>query len=73
MEYVQNHKGGFQNETVRIPDTFNHVTQFLYHVKDEHWLHFQNAARDALDGKIQFPVKIKPSSLRAVQPREQSS
>ena len=66
MEYVTNHEGGFLNESVRIPATFNHVTQFLYHVKDENWRHFQNAARDALEGRVQFPVKIKPSSLRAV-------
>ena len=66
MEYVTNHEGSFLNESVRIPATFNHVTQFLYHVKDEHWRHFQNAARDALEGRVQFPVKIKPSSLRAV-------
>ena len=66
MEYVTNHEGGFLNESVRIPATFNHVTQFLYHVKDENWRHFQNAAREALEGRVQFPVKIKPSSLRAV-------
>ena len=66
MEYLNNHEGSFQNSHLRIPSTFNHVTQFLYHVKDEDWLHFQNSARDALEGKVQFPVKIKPSSLRLV-------
>ena len=66
MEYMHSHQGGFQNTRVRIPETFNHVTQFLYHVKDDQWQHFQNAARDALDGKVTFPGKIKPSSLRAI-------
>ena len=66
MDYLTSHSGGFQNQTVRIPETFNHITQFLYHVKDADWAHFQNAARDALAGKVQFPVKIKPSSLRAI-------
>ena len=66
MDYVPNYQGGFQNRTVRIPETFNHVTQFLYHVKDEDWLHFQKAAKSALEGKVTFPDKIKPSSLRLV-------
>ena len=67
MQYLPNANGGFQNEQIRIPSTFNHVTQLLYHVKDDDWQHFRNAARDALDGKVQFPVKIKPSSLRLVR------
>ena len=67
MQYLNSHAGGLQNEKVRIPNTINHVTQFLYHVKDEHWGHLQNIARDALEGRVQFESKIKPSSLRLVR------
>ena len=67
MQYLNSHAGGLQNEKVRIPNTINHVTQFLYHVKDEHWGHLQNIARDALEGRVQFEDKIKPSSLRIVR------
>ena len=67
MQYLDSHRGLLQNETVRIPETFNHVTQFLYHCKDEHWGHLQKIAGDALDGRVQFEDKIKPSSLRLMR------
>ena len=67
MQYLDSHSGGLRNETVRIPSTFNHVSQFLFHCKDEHWGHLQNIARDALEGRVQFADKIKPSSLRRIR------
>jgi hypothetical protein len=67
MQYLNSHSGGLQNEAVRIPDTFDHVTQFLYHCKDEHWGHLQNIAGQALDGQIQFEDKIKPSSFQMIR------
>lgn len=67
MQYLDNHAGALHNETVRIPNTFNHVSQFLYHVKDEHWSHLQKIAGDALEGRVSFEDKIKPSSLRLMR------
>ena len=67
MNYLDSHSGGLQNQSVRIPHTFNHVTQFLYHCKDEHWANLQKIASDALEGKVQFEDKIKPSSLRLMK------
>ena len=63
MQYLDSHSGGLRNEAVRIPNTLNHISQFLYHCKDEHWGHLQKIAGDALAGKIQFEDKIKPTDL----------
>ena len=67
MQYLDSHSGGLRNEAVRIPNTLNHISQFLYHCKEEHWGHLQKIAGDALAGKIQFEDKIKPSSLQLVR------
>ena len=67
MQYLDSHSGGLQNESVRIPQTFDHLSQFLFHCKDEHWGHLQKIAGEALDGRVQFEDKIKPSSLRLVR------
>jgi hypothetical protein len=67
MQYLDSHQGLLRNETVRIPETFNHLSQFLYHCKDEHWKHLQKIAGDALEGRVQFEDKIKPSSLKLVR------
>ena len=67
MQYLDSLGGLLQNETVRIPETLNHVSQFLYHCKDEHWGHLQKIAGEALDGRVQFEDKIKPSSLRMMR------
>lgn len=66
-EYLPSTQGEFQNEMVRIPATFNHMNQFLYTVKDEHWKHIQDAARQTLGGEIEMEHKIKPSSLKLIR------
>ena len=61
-EYLTSHGAGLQNEVTRIPTTFSHMRQFLSYVHDDQWKHIQDVARQALDGKITFNRKIKPSS-----------
>ena len=60
--YLQSHETGFQNAELRLPQTYSHMAQFLSYVPDKNWTHVQRAARQALDGKLEFPNKIKPSS-----------
>ena len=67
MQYLDSHAGGLQNQPVRLPDTYDHVTQFLYHCKDEHWGNLQKIANEALEGRVRFSNKIKPSSLRFIK------
>ena len=66
-EYIISHNGGFENEELRIPPTFNHMNQTLYHFKPKNWKYLQDAAAKILSGKIKITHKIKPSSLRQIR------
>ena len=65
--YLRSHEGGYVNSAVRIPETLNHMTQFLSRIDLEKWGHVQDVAARALEGDITLPKKIKPSSLRAIR------
>jgi len=67
MRYLDSYQGAYQNHAMRLPRTFNHMSQFLYHVKDENWGVLQDIASRALKGEISLPTKIKPSSLRTIR------
>lgn len=67
MRYVDSFQGGFQNQNMSLPRSFNHMSQFLYHVNDENWSFLQNIADRALQGKVGLPNKIKPSALRVIR------
>ena len=60
-EYVVSSFGEYENEQLHIPSSFPHMNQVLFHMKDEHWKHCQDAASKLLQGEITLPHKIKPS------------
>ena len=65
--YLRSHQGNYVNSSVRLPETLNHMTEFLSRIDVENWHNVQEVAAQALEGEISLPNKIKPSSLRAIR------
>ena len=65
--YLRSHEGGYVNSDIRIPETLNHMTEFLSRIDLDSWSYVQDVAARALEGDITLPQKIKPSSLRAIR------
>ena len=65
--YVRSHNSGYTGAELRVPTSYNHMSQFLSRVDDEKWAHIQNAASRALKGDITLDRKIKPTSLRVIR------
>ena len=65
--YVRSHNAGYTGSELRLPSTFNHMSQWLSRVDDETWAHVQNAATKALTGDVKLDRKIKPTSLRVIR------
>jgi hypothetical protein len=65
--YVRSHNAGYTETQLRVPGTFNHMSQFLAHIDDGKWGHIRNVAGRALRGEIDLDRKIKPSSLKKIR------
>ena len=52
---------------MRVPETFNHMSQFLSRVDDEKWGQIQSVAGKVLRGEVRMDRKIKPSALRKIR------
>jgi hypothetical protein len=61
-----NYNHALQNESLRIPETFTHMQQWLSYCPDKNWSKVQEVANKALTGELQFEHKIKPSSWRKI-------
>jgi hypothetical protein len=64
--YLRSNNAGYTGSELRVPETFNHMSQFLSHIDDERWGHVQKVATQALKGDVSLDRKIKPSALRAI-------
>ena len=64
--YLEAFNNSYQNEVVRLPESYSHIRQWLSYVPDKHWGMVQQIAGEALEGKHTFENKIKPSSFRVL-------
>ena len=65
--YIRSYNAGYTGSELRVPSTFNHMSQFLSRVDHETWGHVQKVAARALNGDVKLDRKIKPTSLRVLR------